>query len=47
MLLPLPWELLGAILAASSLLPAVGAHKSVEVALQASFDSPPYLLELL
>ena len=47
MLLHLPLELLGAIFAATSLLPAVGAHKSVDVALQASFNSPPYLLELL
>lgn len=46
MMLPLslPWELIGVlILSASCSL----ANKAINVALQASFNSPPYLLELL
>lgn len=44
----LPWELLGSILIANTwLAKGVTAGPAVNVALQASFDSPPYLLELL
>ncbi|EER23278.1 UDP-glucose:Glycoprotein Glucosyltransferase containing protein [Coccidioides posadasii C735 delta SOWgp] len=42
----LPWQL-GLFLGALLLPPAVQASRSVNVALSASFSSPPYLLELL
>lgn len=44
----LPWGLAAAILAAAWLPPAqVAASPSVNVALNAAFPSPPYLVELL
>lgn len=44
----LPWELLGSILISNTwLVKGVTAGPVVNVALQASFDSPPYLLQLL
>ena len=44
----LPWELLGGIIYSSIWLTnGIAAGPAVNVALQASFDSPPYMLELL
>ena len=44
----LPWELLGGVIFSSIWLTnGVTAGAAVNVALQASFDSPPYILELL
>ena len=43
----LPAELLGLLLSASLTVRHPLASPSVNVALQASFDAPPYILELL
>ena len=40
----LPWELIGALLICTQ---TVSGKSAINVALQASFNSPPYLLELL
>ena len=45
MLSLLPWRLAGFLIVSTPWL--VRADSSVNIALQASFDSPPYLLELL
>ncbi|KAA6411432.1 MAG: glycosyltransferase family 24 [Lasallia pustulata] len=47
-LLPLPWELVGVLLASASINPlCASASSAVNVAVKASFDAAPYLLELL
>ena len=44
----LPWELLGGLVFSIIwIADGVTAGPAVNVALQASFDSPPYMLELL
>lgn len=40
----LPWELVGALLFSTQ---TVSGKSAINVALQASFNSPPFLLELL
>ena len=42
-----PQELLGLLLLTTSIIDHAAAGPSVNVALQASFDAPPYILELL